>query len=125
MDKLFSLLIPSRNRPQQLSDLCQSLHRTVKDFSRIEVLVATDNDCNVPIYKREYFPWLSLYSRHRINNISAYFNWLFTFSRGKFIWVLNDDVEMTTMNWDEILLSKLNPDKPCYGLTSPIRQEEV
>lgn len=120
---MISLLIPTRNRPDYLTQLCESIQRTVDDISRIEVLIGTDSDCKHVIDKE--FPFVTIYYRERVNNVQSYFNWLGKMANGNLLWVLNDDIKILTLGWDEILTNKMHVDRPCYGLTHPVRFEGI
>jgi hypothetical protein len=113
----FSLLLPSRLRENCLARLAESVQTTTADLQSVEMLVAVDDDCEYSLN----FPFLSFHARERMPNISGYFNWLFPKCKGRFIWVLNDDAEICTANWDEILLDSLDWQVPCYGLVHPTR----
>lgn len=54
------------------------------------------------------YSWVKPLNRDQGNNLSEdYFNWAFSFTCGKYIWVLNDDAEIETDNWDEIAFGKM------------------
>lgn len=111
----FSLLTPTRKRVSYLKKLCSSIANTAYDTQDLELLVACDDDDQDTHNMKLNYPWVSLFSRPRINNISAYFNWLYLHSCGKYIWVLNDDVEILTDNWDSIIKEKLSKYEIVYG----------
>ena len=61
MEKLISVLIPSRNRPQGLRELCDSLFNNANNANQIEVIVYFDlDDSYIPEYV-EYFNELILF----------------------------------------------------------------
>lgn len=122
----FSLILPSRGRVQLLSNLCRSVHNTTADAANIEMLVGYDWDDQptvraIPEMQKMY-PWLKGHGRDRGNSISRdYQNWLYPKSTGKYLFILNDDVEIKTNRWDEIAFNKLDTafrDGIVYGWVS-------
>lgn len=107
-NKTFSLLLPSRKRVPYLKKLCASIATTAYDTNDIEVIVACDDDDIDTKTAKINFPWIKILSRPRVRNISAYFNWMYLHSAGKYIWVMNDDMEILTDNWDAIAKEKLD-----------------
>lgn len=117
-DIKFSLILPSRERPFSLERLCRSVETNTKN--EIEMLVGVDeDDTTIPTLN---YSWVNLHKRKRGNSISIdYQNWLFEKSCGKYIFILNDDCEIITKNWDEIAWNKLEnlfPSGMHYGFTS-------
>ena len=53
--KNISVLIPSRNRPQGLKELCESLFNNASDPNQIEVIVYLDLDDSCTMEYTEYF----------------------------------------------------------------------
>lgn len=108
----FTLLLPSRGRVDLLAGLCRSVARNTRDTSTVEMLVGYDWDDlptvdAVPGLEAEY-PWLRCHGRLRGDSISRdYQNWLYGFSRGEYIFVLNDDVEILTYGWDFLAWQRL------------------
>lgn len=116
----FSIIFPTRERIQLLKNLLSSIESKTKYLNKIEVLIGYDNDdIETHLYLNKINKeWIKPYARTRGNSISVdYQNWLFGFSSGKFLFVLNDDVELLTDNWDEICLNKAKEDI-LYGWTS-------
>jgi hypothetical protein len=79
--KTFSLLVPTRNRPDFLIAYLESIEKTVKNPNRITVLIAYDDD---DIVTRDLIPTIKPYpfkvkwcKRGRTNFINQdYYNWL-------------------------------------------------
>lgn len=106
----FSLILPTRHRVELLTNLCTSIQRNTADPNNIEVLVACDSDDrdSCKLFESITYPWFKGYVRDRGSSISRdYQNWLYAKSSGKYIFILNDDVEIKTHKWDEIALSKI------------------
>ena len=122
----FSILLASRQRLNLLTNMLNSILHTSRS-REIEVLVAVDSDDNYNIeelqnrYKainlrffvRERSEWM-----HR-----DYINWLYPFSSGKYVIVLNDDTIFMKNSWDIngwVALENYLSDKPdgvVYGFT--------
>lgn len=124
----FSLLLASRERLDLLVNMLDSLLFTTVDCSLIEVLIGIDSDdktydikklekkyseINLKFFVRERSIWM-----HR-----DYINWLYKYSSGKYIIVLNDDTVFESLDWDvtgfkclENYLSD-KPDGIVYGFT--------
>lgn len=106
--KKFSLVLNSKNRPQLLANLIDSIHKFTYDLDSIELLISCDEDDletkeklnwfygnNLPNYINiEYIP--------RNRNLHERVNNLISRSTGQFIWFLNDDclIEYTAAEWD-------------------------
>jgi hypothetical protein len=119
----FSLILNSRHRPQLLGHLLESIHDTTKNPTQIEVLVSFDND-DLESYDfvkehAELWPWAKFEFIERDRNLSTRINRLANMANGRFIFVLNDDVEFVTNGWDEIALNQLDivADDIIYGRT--------
>lgn len=112
--KNFSIVLPSRGRPMQLKRLLDSLVSKTCLYDEVEVLVGIDNDDNIT---RDFiFKHLSAYDainlklvfRQQSSNLSNdYYNALCRLSTGKYLWVMNDDCEIMTQNWDVLILEKI------------------
>lgn len=112
-----SIILATRKRQQLFNDLINSIINTASDLSRIECLVAHDEDDERPAAS---CPWLYYFPRGRGNNLSRdYHNWLFRYSVGDVLFVLNDDCLFATHKWDDIARLKLNTSLPQYGQTNP------
>ena len=111
---LVSIILPSRGRPASLMKLYNSLINKAK--SEFEVLVGIDDDDE----KMKDFSvpqFMKLYNTKRLNGIASYQNWLWPMAKGDYFFVLNDDVEVITHAWDQIIFDRMRPLN--YGQTSP------
>lgn len=122
----WSIVLPSRDRVSLIAKLCQSIRDTASDISRIEVLVAIDEDDRTSMRAvpglEDSFPFVRFYAgKHQKNFSSGYYNPLAEMSRGRFVQLMNDDVEFLTPKWDRLALETLDqytetrPDKICLG----------
>lgn len=83
--------------------MLKSIENTTKNPQDIETFVIYDNDDPDTKILLEKFPWVKALNRERGLNLSEdYFNWTFPLTKGEYIWILNDDAEIQTQNWDEI-----------------------
>ena len=106
-DKSWSIILPSRERPDVLNTLLDSIRSTAADPDSLEVLVAIDFDDHSISGKVEEFcsrfPFLRFVTGARQDNFSAgYYNVLARMSRGRFVQAMNDDVRFLTAHWDTL-----------------------
>ena len=119
-DKKISVLIPSRNRPQNLKELCESLFDNASDPNQIEVIVYLDLDDSYIEECVEYFAELN--TRY-INPskliigpklvLSDYPNKLLQIASSDIFMNLGDDMRCRSEGWDKIIIDTINeyPDK--------------
>lgn len=104
----YSLNFPTRGRLDLLSDCLISILRTTKNLARIEVNIAVDDDdigsmAFLAGAARVMFPngGLNVYILKRSKEINDhYHNFLAAKSNGKYLIILNDDIEFTKQDWD-------------------------
>ena len=113
--KTFSLLVPTRNRPDYLRAYLESIDKTVKYPSRIFVRIIYDDDDSVthnliptiPNYKFKIY-W---HKRGRSNFINSdYYNFGCNNSfseENDYLFANADDVRYVQMEWDAIIESKI------------------
>jgi GT2 family glycosyltransferase len=121
----FSVLLNSRERPEMLVSLIESLYRTCKEPNEIEVLIGGDMDDRTLDAPSSVIPQhynlVRFFRREREPNLHTYLNFLYGQSEGQYIFVLNDDCVMETPNWDSIIYNKMEyyassfPDRIMYG----------
>jgi hypothetical protein len=100
---LFSLIVPTRGRPDQFRRLLDSLRNTARNAASVEVIAVVDAD-DAASQGLEY-PGLALQrvivppgqTMGRLN-LAGY-----AAARGKYLMLLNDDVVARTPGWDEEL----------------------
>lgn len=108
----FSILIPSRNRPEQLMNLLQSFIDTTAYIEEIEFLVAVDQDDQqlqeyqaVKILMGEYNFRLLTGPRKQLH--PNYYNDLAIVSSGEILWALCDDCIIDTKKWDAVAVERI------------------
>ena len=125
----FSLLVPTRERPDLLSMFCISVDEMTYDKSQIEVLLAYDDDDEITqkTIDTMHYDWIKPLKRKQGKSMSVdYQNWMYKFSKGEFIFILNDDCQIKTEHWDKIAYerfldffkNKNAVDRVIYGRTS-------
>lgn len=125
----FSLILNSRHRPQLLSNLLDSILFKTANIDEIEVLISADSDDNLT---QSYFSkfnttwggflpaFASIEYIQRERNLHKRLNNLASKIQGRYCWILNDDTEILTDNWDIIGWNILNNnfiDDVLYGRT--------
>ena len=118
--KNISVLIPSRNRPQGLKELCESLFINATDPNQIEVIVYLDlDDSHIKEYT-EYFLELNTRYINPVKSIigpklvlSDYPNKLLQLASSEIFMNLGDDMRCRTYGWDSEIINAINqyPDK--------------
>lgn len=125
MTKRFSLILNTRDRPLHLNILLESIKNNTYNLNDIEVLISADNDDGNTLWFVEnnkiLWPWTTFEFIDRDKNLHKRLNSLAKKAKGKYIWVLNDDCEILTKNWDNISYNILeniyNIDGIKYGHT--------
>jgi glycosyltransferase involved in cell wall biosynthesis len=96
---LVSVIVATRDRPQQLVRLLKSIHR--QTYKRMETIVVDDvHDSNVTDLAKRYF--VDTLVRTRGVGAAAAFNRGFLSSKGEFVIFSDDDLE-----WDRKMITKL------------------
>src|SRR5205823_7393618 len=104
-----SVLVPTRGRPEQLCQFLDSLVRTIRNPSRVEILLVVDDDDDS--YNDVATPnclnirWIHCPAGQSMGSISQI--GLKT-SQGRLLFALNDDVEAKTPGWDVSVLKILD-----------------
>lgn len=102
---IFSLIIPSRARTRLLVNCLKSFFGKAKYRKNIEAIILADYD-DKSMRDFEYISSdnIKVVFQHQSDKmIKNYNNYGTQCSTGDFVWMLNDDYEMTTQNWDEII----------------------
>lgn len=113
-----SVLLPTRGRPSGLHAALMTLLEHAAGPDEIEVLVRGDDDDRASVHSAAAaarFGSASVYFGPRLGyaRMHDYYNELAGRARGRLLFVWNDDTEMLTPRWDEMLIS---------AATSPIVQ---
>jgi hypothetical protein len=105
----FSLIIPSRGRVRLLTNCLNSFFKKAKNKENVEAIVLADYDDKS---MRDFEQYISIgnikvvFQNRSVKMIKDYNNYGTQCSTGKYVWIMNDDYEMVTNNWDEIMFNK-------------------
>ena len=117
----FSLILNSRRRTALLNNLLTSVYENTSNLNDVEILISTDSDdedskrflsnISFPNLRYEVIP-RSLHLNNRLTSLAFQ-------STGKYIFILNDDTEIVTPEWDRLAWEflELIPDQIVYGYT--------
>ena len=109
-----SILLPTRGRPKPLEQCLRTLLDRAKDPSRIEVMLAFDNDDaeNIKHFVDVIQPYLEdlgveysaiQFERLGYMRLNEYLNELAQHSQGSGLFFWNDDAVMKTQDWDQVI----------------------
>jgi hypothetical protein len=109
-----AVLLPTRGRTDALDRSVFSIIDTAEDYSRIQLLLAFDNDDNVGIehFEQHLQPQLTArkvnftalkFNRLGYVNLHKYYNTMASHANADWLFVWNDDAFMTTHNWDRVV----------------------
>jgi hypothetical protein len=111
-----SVLLPTRGRPGALEHCLTSLLNKARSVNRVEVLLAFDNDDldHLAYFQDVIVPWLKQigvsytafkFPRLGYLRLNEYLNELATHARGDWMFFWNDDADMVTSYWDDVVAS--------------------
>lgn len=111
-----AVIMPTRGRTQMLFDSIKSLILNADDVSRIQVLLAFDEDDDVgyPFYESEIKPWMEQAGVHHAawksprlgyRRLHDYYNFLALQAKADWIVGWNDDARMHSPAWDSEILN--------------------
>jgi hypothetical protein len=114
--KDISVLVPSRDRPELLFKSIKSMIETADDVSRIEFLVAIDDDDQntIDYINNNLLPYFDsndiistvfAMPRAGYGRLNEYVNFLGGHSSGQWLLFWNDDAVMKSMGWDTEIVS--------------------
>jgi len=107
-----SILLPSRKRVDSFEKSINSLINNSSKSNNFEILIALDNDdmennllkTNIISNIQNKYTFISfqvvLFERQGYTNLHVYYNKLANISKGKVLWLWNDDCVVETLNWD-------------------------
>jgi hypothetical protein len=102
----FSILCPSRGRPDDLRRLCNSINATAENPNQIEILVYLDEDDSttselayLDIANLKFFRGPRVWMSHAQN-------FLYCQSKGQILMACADDFVFRTTSWDTIILGE-------------------
>ncbi len=110
----FSLIIPTRERNDELNRLIFSIVDTTDVLKEIEFLFICDNDYlptleNVKKIIGDYGLQGRMLTRDRSDFSNRdYYNWGATNAQGRYIWAIADDLVFLKKQWDSKILDKLD-----------------
>lgn len=104
----FSIVFPTRERPDLLRSLLNSLVENTFNLESIEVLIAIDNDDKTDYEFIELYSFVKFFRVPQSLNFSEnYYNFLASNTVGNWIITANDDCRFETKNWDIIAFDTL------------------
>lgn len=115
----FSIILPTRERPELLKRLLDSICVTSQDCSELEVLLAVDSDDSITweFLNSNNYHFVKPFEVQRSLNFSQdYYSFLGKQAKGRWVIVCNDDAVFETPQWD-VLAYEVLKDKPSivYG----------
>jgi hypothetical protein len=120
---MISLLIPTREKFENLKVCLDSFINLSKSLDNFEILLAMDNDDIETIKKIQTYITEKNVSnifiiegeRMYYANFHKYMLRLFEKSKGNLLWLLADDVEVKTLGWDDTILKHFNDSDFLYA----------
>lgn len=107
---MISILSPTRNRPNNIRRLVDSIIDTVNDINNIEFLVYIDDDdeASIPALQEvaEKINTNAIQGNKMVG--SQMYNELGKIAQGDIIMFAADDIVFKTKNWDKIVIDKFN-----------------
>jgi hypothetical protein len=128
----FTIFLNTRGRTNQFARCLEAVESNTKDPSKVEFIVKADiDDLETVLFlrelndKRKTFNFKPIVSE-RPPSLCSSFNQMARQGKGKYMFVLTDDAEVMTKNWDEIALARIEEfkvinkikDDIIYGRTS-------
>ena len=118
---IFSILTPTRNRPEKCERFIQSIKRTTREHGRVELLFYIDNDDpSMGKYRKIEEVYTTNFLRIKMlegpaKSVSKSWNDIASISNGDYLIMGNDDLVYATDSWDNKLESHLSQlDDPYY-----------
>jgi len=109
MEKICSVLIPSRRRIERLQETIKRLFDNATNPNAIEVLVRLDRDDlqtyeHIREFSNEWDIKFIIGDRYQgYRDLNKMYGELCKIAVGTFFWLYNDDVDIETVGWDEFL----------------------
>jgi hypothetical protein len=120
----YSLLVPTRERPNEVDRFLDSVFQNTHQINNLEILFAIDNDdgislINIEKMQHKYSKILIKYfTRNRSEMLNEdYYNWLGRQAQGDMLWIMGDDVVIVQPKWDVYITNTLE----CYFSKYPDR----
>ena len=121
----FTLFLNSRGRVDQLKKCISAAENMTLKHSEIEFVITADDDDSETLSfletlkNRKTFEFKTIVGP-RLKNLIKSFNNMALQAKGKYLFVLNDDSEITTREWDRIALEKITEYKQKFGIKDDI-----
>ncbi|MBI2608127.1 MAG: glycosyltransferase [Deltaproteobacteria bacterium] len=114
----FSLIVPTKNRHFFLKRFLNDIYEKSYDYQNIEIILCIDpSDQMTMEVEHPYLNLKKIVSREKhmasLNRIGI------SQSRGKYVFLLNDDIRIKTKNWDKLIVEKLDNCKDSVFLAYP------
>lgn len=105
----FSIILNSRGRVPLLKNLISNIEKTTKFLDKTEVLIRIDDDDkeSVEFAAENTKSYVKFFIDKRAASLNACLTFLAQQSSAEFVFQINDDCEILTQNWDEIILNKI------------------
>lgn len=105
MQKIISLLLPTRGKPEMANAFIKSVEETADNISQIEIVVCTDvDDITAMEIKSEKVELIHISVQPGTTmgkmNQECFYN-----SSGKYVMLVNDDIIVHTKGWDTYIIS--------------------
>ena len=106
---IFSILTPTRNRPEKCQRFVESIKRTTREHGRIELLFYIDNDDpSMGKYRKIEEVYTTDFLRIKMfegpaKSVSKSWNDIAAISNGDYLIMGNDDLVYDTVSWDQKL----------------------
>ena len=105
-EKTFSLLLPTRGRPDAVRELLNSLKRTTRNPEQIELILYLDEDDALSHeIEDDVFTLVKLIRPRAVMGVMTCE--CYRFSSGRYLMLANDDVVFRTEAWDRIVAEAL------------------
>jgi hypothetical protein len=140
----FTIFLNSRGRVGQLNRCLFAIQQNTKDITNLELIVKADLDdretidymknvIGSEVDNKPQIGSISLSVGERPTSLCASFNMMANIAQGRYLFVLTDDAEIMTKDWDEIALNKIAEfkhannikDDIIYGRTSDTSIDKV
>jgi hypothetical protein len=119
----FTVFLNTRGRVMQLARCIAALEENTKDPSKVQLIIrADDDDLETITYlkEREFKVNFVLRTGGRPASLCASFNEMAKAGVGKYLFVLTDDSEVMTKDWDAIALSRIEEFKTIHKIKDDI-----
>jgi len=115
---MISIVVPSRNRPDNLTRLVKSLKDTSSNFDNLDIILRLDDDDkDLAEYKKRLdgYKNINILVDGKRENLSDLWDECYYATKHPLVMMCADDVVFRTKNWDKILNNRMpNPDKTLY-----------